>query len=462
MSTVTAPILAALREIVGEPNLLSGRRLAELDPGYHPDNTAADCLVRPASNAEVAAIARLCNDNGVAIVPQGGRTGLAGGAASGPGQIILDLGNMAVIERVDGQSGIATVGAGATLQSLADAAAQHGLCPGIDLGARGTATIGGMISTNAGGMEAFRHGAMRNRVLGLEVVLANGEVLDEMSGVIKRNEGYDLKQLFCGAEGTLGIITRASLKLEPLPGPPHTALLGCSNAAGALRWARACQAHGAADVLHAEVMWRDAARIMAADTGLARVLEFCDPAVYLVLEFDCRGTNSEDLLGELLDDPGLADGLLDAVVAKNEAESRDIWTIRESSFAIDKALPHGLWFDISVPPAMLDAYVDGVSRGVARLDGEIGVFAIGHLMDGNLHFTISRGVPMPADICEAIKSVVYGGLLEIGGSYSAEHGIGLEKRDALHQFAGDTKLRLMRDLKAVFDPRGIMNPGKVI
>ncbi|MDH3740106.1 MAG: FAD-binding oxidoreductase, partial [Hyphomicrobiales bacterium] len=282
MTSKLAPERAALAGIVGERHVLYGAALEALEVGYHPDNLSADTLVLPGSTAEVAQIAALCNNEGIALVPQGGRTGLSGGAMSEPGQIIICLSRMSAIEKIDALGAIAIVEAGVSLQAVEEAARLQGLSVGIDVAARGTATIGGMISTNAGGMEAFRNGSMRHRIAGLEAVLASGEVIDEMTEVTKCNEGYDIKQLFCGAEGTLGIVTRAVLRLVPQTPAPTTLLIGCESADAALQLMRACQRADSLDLLHAEIMWHSAAHEIAGEIGLNSVLSFCDAAVYLV------------------------------------------------------------------------------------------------------------------------------------------------------------------------------------
>lgn len=455
---------AALAGIVGERHVLSGASMEMLEVGYHSDNLLAGTMVLPGSTSQVSQIAALCEAEGIALVPQGGRTGLSGGAASAPGQVIICLSRMSKIEKIDRRGSIAVVEAGASLHAVEDAAKLEGLSVGIDIAARGTATIGGMISTNAGGMEAFRNGSMRHRVAGLEAVLASGEVIDEMTEVTKCNEGYDIKQLFCGAEGTLGIVTRAVLRLVPQTPHPTTLLIGCDNADAALKLMCACQGASDLDLLHAEIMWRSAAHEIASEIGLTSVLSFCDANVYLVLEVACRTGNValEDVFQEMLEVEGVEDCLLDALVAKNERERRDIWMIRESSFAIDSAIPNCVWFDVSVPMGGLDDYVAQVDQRLAKIDSAIKAYVIGHLGDGNLHYTIGSGQPLSAVQKQAVTDAVFDGLKDIGGSFSAEHGIGTDKRDSLHHYASPSKIRLMQQIKRAFDPKGIMNPGKIV
>jgi FAD/FMN-containing dehydrogenase len=457
-------LASLLAEIVGDRNVWGRERLKELDPGYHPENYGADLMVLPASTDEVSRIAELCTEHRVAIVPHGGLSGLAGGAASSRGQIIIGLSRMARLEQLDPLGGIAVVEAGVRLQTVEEAAREHGLTVGIDLGARGTATIGGMISTNAGGMEAFRNGSMRNRIVGLEAVLPSGEVLDSLSLVTKCNAGYDLKQLFCGAEGTLGIVTRAVLKLSPAMPAPVTFLVACNSASDGLRLVHASRVSQDLDLVHAEIMWRGAARTVAEVLGLEQAISFCDAPVYVIIEVATRGSQiiAEDAFFEALEAAGATESMLDALFAKSGREREQIWLLRESSFAVDDKLDHCMWFDVSVPLSRIDSYMSDLDTRLQGIDPELGLYAIGHLADGNLHFTIGSGNELSPARQQDITAAVNHGLKEMGGSFSAEHGIGLEKKSTLAKAAGAVRMRLFRAIKQAFDPLGIMNPGKVI
>ena len=464
MANELAKTTAALANIVSGRHVLHEPQIEALEVGYHPENLSADVLVLPVNTTQVSQVAAYCDQEGIGLVPHGGRTGLSGGAASKVGQVIIALDRVNRIEKVDKLAAVAVVGAGVTLQAVEEAANLEGLSVGIDLAARGTATIGGMISTNAGGMEAFRNGSMRHRIAGLEAVLASGAVLDDMVEITKCNEGYDIKQLFCGAEGTLGIVTRAVLRLVPVTPAPTTLLIGCNTAEDALSIMRASQTNPDLDLLHAEIMWRSAAMEIAEDMKLSQVLSFCEAGVYVILEVACRVSETDvvDVIWTMLEAGGLEDKVLDALVAKNERERRDIWMIRENSFAIDNAYPHSLWFDVSVPLHQLDAYVALVENRLAKLDPAIKAFVIGHLADGNLHYTVGTGQPLTAKVKQAITAAVFDGLKQMAGAFSAEHGIGIDKRDSLHHYTDPAKIRLMQQIKHAFDPKGIMNPGKVV
>ena len=447
-------LTADFATIVGARHVHTRASLAERDPGFHPDNLAADLAIYPASTDEIAQIVTLCAAQGVPIVPHGGLTGLSGAAAVAGNSIILGLRRMAMIEQLDPLAGTVLVQAGATLQAVEEAANEHGLSVGIDLGARGTATIGGMISTNAGGMEAFRNGSMRARILGIEVVTPSGAILKDLTEVPKCNEGYDLKHLFCGAEGTLGIVTRAVLRLTPAVTATTTLLIAVEDASKALSLMQVCRTAPGIELLQTEIMWRNYATTVAAGVGLSQVLSFCDAPAYLLLNLIAE----EDALDPLYSH----DAILDAIVAKNERESADIWRIREESFLIDSTVPHCQWFDISVPLARIDETVAAIATRLTTLDPTIGIWVMGHLGDGNLHYTIGNGQPMSSERKTAIADAVYEGLKLAGGAFSAEHGIGLDKRHSLAKHGNPEKLRMMRAIKLAFDPKGIMNPGKVL
>lgn len=452
-------LAAELARIVGAENVVGAERLAGCDPGCDPRNLAGALAVLPHATAEVAAVVALCRRHHVPIVPQGGRTGLVGGTASDAGGLILMTDRLNRIVEIDPLAMIAVVEAGVTLQRLQEAVAAAGLSAAIDLGARGTATIGGMIGTNAGGMEAFRHGMMRHRLLGLEAVLPDGSVLDDMTRVPKCNEGYDLKQLLCGAEGTLGVVTRAVLRLAPADGPATTLLAACADAAAALAAFRALERAPGLTLLRGEIMWRPFAAASAEALGLARVIGFAEAPVYGL--YDVAPTDPAadlaDTLAPLLD-KGL---VIDAVLAGSGREQAEIWRIREDTFAVQTGLTDALWYDISVPLGRLNAYAAETAAALAALAPELLFYLFGHLGDGNLHATVgTRTAPLPD--AKAVDAILYRGLKAAGGAISAEHGVGLDKRASLHAHASPEKLRLMAAIKRALDPEGLMNPGKVL
>ncbi|TGP21843.1 MULTISPECIES: FAD-binding oxidoreductase [unclassified Mesorhizobium] len=458
-----ASLVAELRALLPNATIWDAAELATRDPGFDARNFGASALVRPADTASVAALVKFCAERGIGLVAQGGRTGLAGGAATSSGQVICDLGGLNQIEEIDPFARVAIVQAGATLGALQEAAAQHGLDPGIDLAARGSATIGGMVSTNAGGIMAFRNGTMRHRVLGLEAVLPDGRVFSDLTQVLKTSAGYDLKLLFIGAEGTLGIVTRVALRLDPVAGASATALVGVPDAASAQRIVRHFLSQTGTRLTAAEILWRRFAALMQRGLGYAPGQLPLDAPCLLVLGL---GADSIEAARTALED-GLAAiwveaGIVDALVAASEAQAAAMWRLREETEQIERAHPLAPSFDVSVPAGALDAYVARIEAGLKTLDASYAPYVYGHLADGNLHISINCDGQVPHERHEAIEDVLYEGLNEAGGSFSAEHGIGLDKREAYERHADPVKRELARAIKAMIDPGNVMNPGKVV
>jgi FAD/FMN-containing dehydrogenase len=454
----------ALRGIVGSKHIQTRQLQESLDGGITKENLAAEVLLLPASVEILQATMRYCTKHSISVVPHGGRTGLSGGALSSKGQIIIQSSKLNQLIDLDFVSGTALLEAGATLQQLQEAIKPYGFSTGIDLAARGTATIGGMAATNAGGTEAFRHGVMRHRILGLEAVLPNGDLFSDLKQVTKANEGYDIKQLFIGAEGTLGIITKIVIDLVPAEPYRSTALISCENALSAATVFQVIRKHKAANILCAEIMWPDYARLTAEELKLSKLLSFAhnDSDVFVVLDIAKDSAEDdthtmENLLSELLE----AEQITSALIAQNTREAEDFWRLREESFLCDKRYPHGFWYDVSVPLGELDVYTESLFTNIKQINPNLHVFLFGHLGDGNLHLTISSGYPCP-ELHEQIDCAVYDMLTCVGGSFSAEHGIGNEKIPSLKKYCDKTKLNLMQVIKKQFDPTNIMNPSKVL
>ncbi|MDE2295785.1 MAG: FAD-binding oxidoreductase [Gammaproteobacteria bacterium] len=447
--------------IVGADSARGAADLATLDPGVDPRNLGAGLMLRPRSTDALARALAYCNERRIGVVPQGGRTGLSGGAESRDDEVIVALDRFSQIESLDPMSRTAIVGAGVTLAALAERAAAHRLAPGIDLGARDGATIGGLVSTNAGGNAAFRHGTMRERVLGLEAVLADGTVLSELGRVRKRNEGLAIEQLFIGAEGTLGVVTRVALALVERGASPATALIAVPSLDAAAALCDAARRHPDFDLQAVELMSGNHAAA-ACRAAVATELMGLAAHPYLVLVEVTRPQTAvaEAALIAWLED-ALARGLVaDAAIAQNDTQRLRFWRIRED-WAVDRERPGGLWYDVSVPLAALPAYVDACRARLASHDPALALYVIGHLGDGNLHLTVNAERPI-VERYEEIAPLVTDELPALGGSFSAEHGIGLEKKATLHRLGSPARLERMRRVKAVFDPNGIMNPGKVL
>ncbi|WP_413993241.1 FAD-binding oxidoreductase [Labrys okinawensis] len=454
----------ALAAIVGEAHLRLGERIRELDVGEDPDNLGASAVVSPASTAEVAAVVALCGRHGVPVVTHGGRTGLVGGGISVPGQVVLSTRRMNRIERLDPDERVAVVEAGCGLQALQDAALPHRLDPGIDLAARGTATIGGMVSTNAGGTMAFRNGVMRHRVLGLEAVLPDGSIYSDLTRVVKNAAGYDLKHLLIGAEGTLGIVTKAALKLEPLPAAHAVALFSFPSVAAALATLSRALAAGVGRLRAAEAMWASYFHYVARQFNWSAPGFDMSQAAYVIFSLD--GADEEGLQGELaeiLEDLQGDYPQITAVLAGSLAQEQAIWRLREESGVIYRDYPDSPSFDVSVPLSELDAYVNRITMELAGIEEGLAPFVFGHLADGNLHIMLNRSAEATsAPVLAAVEGVLYDNIRALGGSFSAEHGVGSKRIHALYATSDPVKLKLMQSIKQTLDPAGILNPGKVV
>jgi FAD/FMN-containing dehydrogenase len=427
-------------------------------------------VVRPGSTAEVAAVVRACAAYGVAIVPQGGNTGLVGGGvpdASGS-QVLLSLQRLQRIRALDTANLTLTAEAGCVLQSLQQAAAERGLLFPLSLAAEGSCTIGGNLATNAGGTQVLRWGNARELCLGLEVVTAQGDVWDGLSGLRKDNTGYNLRDLFIGSEGTLGIITAATLKLAPQPAARTTALAACGSLQDCVALLSVARGRLGAGLTGFEVMGRHALDLVAKHfPALPRPLPDT-PWTVLLEQSDTEGelqarTRFESLLGGALED-GLVS---DAVVAESLAQAQALWQLRES---IPLAQAHeglNIKHDISLPVSAIPAYVETTDALLRQQFPGVQLVNFGHLGDGNLHYNVQapagddgrRFVELHE---HAVNTLVFDALQPYGGSFSAEHGIGALKRDELALRKSPVALRLMRSLKAALDPQNLLNPGRVL
>ena len=432
--------------------------------GVYTGRTLA--LVRPRSTAEVSAVVKACANENTAIVPQGGNTGMCGGAVpddSGT-QVILSLDRMNRIRSVDVDNFSMEVDAGCVLANAQDAARNQGRYLPLSLGAEGTCQVGGNIATNAGGLNVGRYGTARALVLGLEVVLADGTILDSMRSLRKDTAGYDIKQLFIGSEGTLGIITAASLRLFPDPGELTTALLGIDNAATAV------------DLLGSLKVALDD-RIEAFELVSERVfglvtryipgarLPFDDGYPWYVLIETATGGDPERLENALVAAAERGQ-LLDAVIAKNEKEAAELWRLRHSIAEAERHDGKSLKHDISVPLSRMQEFLARGDELLVDLRPDARLVAFGHVGDGNLHYNVVMPRDLPTDEwCaegERVSRAIYDLVHALGGSFSAEHGVGQAKRMWLEEYRGGPELELMRQLKNMLDPKNILNPGKVI
>ncbi|MGJ7037643.1 FAD/FMN-containing dehydrogenase [Shinella sp. BE166] len=462
MTEIIRSLQRDLNDFGEDLHLVGSERLANRHPGEHRDNFGAGALAEPATPEAAAAVVRWCLENDVPIVPQGGRTGLVGGGISGPGELILSTARLNRIEAIDPLARTVTVGAGVTLQALQEATAEVGLIPGIDLAARGSATIGGMIATNAGGILAFRNGVMRHQVLGIEAVMPDGTLFSDLTRVLKVSAGPDIKQLLIGSEGAYGFVTRAVLKLESFNPMRATALVGLRDANSALALIAHFRAQPALQLEGAELMWKRYLRDSAGDKGFdLGWLEDETPAI-LLMEVSAE---SEEQAREALEE-GLAGlweehGLTSGIVAASLDQARRFWALREDGDFMYRHFPAAPSYDVSVPPGSLDDYVAGLRARLRAIDPGFDAYVYGHIADGNLHLSvIGEGVAAPA-LKAPIEDAVYTGVAEFGGSFSAEHGVGTEKRRAYLTYGNPARRAVAQAIKAALDPKNLFNPGKV-
>jgi FAD/FMN-containing dehydrogenase len=421
-------------------------------------------LLKPATTAEVAAILSIAQDTGTAIVPQGGNTGLVGAQIPFHGEVLLSLKRMNKIRALDADGMVLTAEAGVTLaEAQAAAAAQNLLFP-LSLASEGSCTIGGNVSTNAGGTHVLRYGMMRALVLGLEVVLADGRVLPMLKSLHKDNTGYDLKQIFIGAEGTLGVVTAAALRLFARPAETAVAFVAMNDPTAALRLLGLMQEKTGSLLSAFELIPR-----LALELSVKHIPGVRDPLAapspwYALLEVS-GGVGATALTNTALAAALEQDLIQDATLAQNVAQARALWKVRESISEAQKREGASIKHDISVPVAAIPAFIEQATAAVqAKFPGARPV-SFGHMGDGNLHFNFSA----PAGGDEAflaqwdeMQLTVHDIVKEFSGSISAEHGIGIMKRDLLPRYKSSEELDAMRALKHAFDPKNILNPGKTV
>jgi FAD/FMN-containing dehydrogenase len=467
-------LLQALRTALGPTQVLTRETSGDLS-AWERDwrrrwHGHALAVVRPGSTADVAEVVRLCAAHGVAVVPQGGNTGLVGGGVPDDTgtQVLLSLQRLNRVRHIDTANLTLTVEAGCVLQAVQGAAAEAGLLFPLSLAAEGSCTIGGNLATNAGGTQVLRFGNARELCLGLEVVTAEGEIWDGLSGLRKDNTGYDLRDLYCGSEGTLGIITAATLKLFPRPAASTTALAACDTLADAVALLDLARGRLGAGLTGFEVMGSFALELVARHfPTLPRPLPDA-PWTVLLEHADTEGEVQARSRFEALLEAALEAGeVTDAVVAESLAQSQALWHVRESIPLAQAEEGLNIKHDISLPVSAIPTFVGSTDAALQRHFPGVRLVNFGHLGDGNLHYNVQApvGADGAAFLTEhehAVNTLVFDAVAEHGGSFSAEHGIGALKRDELAARKHPVALALMRRIKAALDPQGVLNPGRVL
>jgi len=459
------PALLQLRNALGPVAVLFGADIPERncnDWSAQAPNTPI-AVVRPLDAAGVSATLRACREAGIAVVPQGGLTGLCGGARPEPGWVALSMERMVGVEEIDPDSATMTVWAGTPLEAVQRAAADAGMYFALDLGARGSCAIGGNLSTNAGGNRVIRYGMARELVLGLEWVLPDGTIVTSLNKMMKNNAGYDLKQLFIGSEGTLGVITRIVLRLHPQPGCTMSALCALPDYASVVRLLGAARRRLGPLLSAFEVMWPDYWQVVTERVGVRPPVSGSH-GLYVLVE--AQGTD------EAIDGPRFANWLeqlleegaiTDAAVAQSMADTQSFWALRDACAEFLPALGPHVSYDVALAVRDMDAFVTRCKAALLQNTPGCESVFYGHIGDGNLHLVAwAPGLSVENQPKQQMDETIYGLVREFKGSISAEHGIGTAKKPYLGHARSEAEIALMRTLKQALDPHGLLNPGKVI
>ncbi len=457
---MSGDLVTQLASIVGERHVLSGAAIGDIE---FPWDTHSGCnaraVVRPASTEEVAAVMRCCNAARQTVVPFGGMTNLVQGCATSPDDVVLSLERLNAIEDLDRLAGTLTAQSGVTLQAAQEAAADAGLFFPVDIGARANCQLGGLAASNAGGNKVIRYGMTRDTVLGLEAVLPDGTVISSMNRYIKNNSGFDLKHLFIGSEGVLGIITRIIFRLRTTPRSHNVALLACEKFDDVVAML-AIANRTLPNILSAfEVMWNNFYELAVQPRGRLAAPLAPGAAQYVLIEtMGVDQAQDEAAFEALLEDLMAQDLVVDGMLAKSDRERELIWEIRDE---VEPVIGAAHNFDVSLRSADIGRYVESVDATIHTQFPEANVIGFGHLGDNNVHVSV-KDIAWDDAAIRAVEHAVYGCLEPYAGAVSAEHGIGLEKREYLSITRSSAEIELMKSLKRMLDPNNILNPGKVI
>lgn len=465
---MTVEVLQQLVQAVGAQHVLT-------DPndtaGYLTDwrkrySGLALCVVRPGTTAEVAAVVQICREAKLAIVPQGGNTGLCGGATPIGGEVLVSLGRLNQVRWIDAENNSICVEAGCTLQAVQEAAAGVNRLFPLSLAAEGSATIGGNLSTNAGGVQVLRYGNTRDLALGLEVVLADGRIWDGLRSLRKDNTGYDLKHLFIGAEGTLGLITAATLKLFPRPRDSAVAWVAVSNPAAAVSLLTHLRSTAGDSVTAFEIVSRPALDLVLKHIPNARDPLATHSEWMVLIELSGGRGDLADMLTASLADAAGADLIMDAVVAGSGSQSTALWALRENISEAQRIEGVSIKHDIAVPVSRIPDFIRRADAALQVAFPDLRIVCFGHIGDGNLHYNQSKAAALENDKfiaqTDAVNRIVHDIVNDLGGSVSAEHGLGQLKREENRRYKSEVELDLMLAVKKALDPEGLLNPGKLL
>ncbi len=459
-------LLASLRAAIGDTHVLTDSQdtapyLSDWRGRYQG---IALCVVLPGTTDEVAAVVRLCDKANVPMVPQGGNTGLCGGSIPVGGEVVISLKRLNRVRELDAANCTITVEAGCSLHQVQQAAAAEGLLFPLSIASEGTATIGGNLSTNAGGVQVLRYGNTRDLALGLEVVLADGTVWNGLRGLRKDNTGYDLKHLFIGAEGTLGLVTSAVMKLFPRPRQQSTAWVGVESPLAAVNLLTHLKGDFGDRITAFELIGATALDMVIHHIpGSRKPLQAIVPWQVLVELSDSEEVGLDEALQNSLANTGTA---MDSVIAQSEAQRAALWRLRESISEAQRIEGFSIKHDISVPVSKIAEFISTADAALEAAFPGVRIVCFGHVGDGNLHYNQSQPVAVSnKDFIarsDEVNKMVHDIVHSLNGSISAEHGLGQLKRTEILRYKSGTEIELMRAVKKALDPKGLMNPGKVV
>ena len=457
-------IINLFEEILDTSYILSGDELKSRF--YHIWKTDISleslCLLLPKSSEEISAIVKICNDNNQEIIVHGGLTNLVGSTISNRNQVVISLERMNKIIEIDEQGKTITCESGAIIEDIINAVKDKDLLLPLNFGARGSAQIGGAVSTNAGGLRVFKYGMTRNLVMGIEAILPDGTIISSLKKLMKDNSGYDLKQLFIGSEGTLGIVTKVVLRLYRLPKTRYTSLAVTNNYQNVLDLLKIMEDKISSSLTGFELLWNETYKKMVDDKTLYNMYLPDNFKYYVFIEymggdFENDYNNFESVVLDCVD-KGLID---DAVIGKDDKEQVNIWGIREDVAVLADEREFDQQFDISIPVALIGEVIDKISKELKDCEGVKTIYPFGHVADGNIHFIIGKDSDND-DLKSKINDIIYNNTKLVDGSISAEHGIGLDKKKYLIKSRSEDEIELMRLIKKSIDPKNILNPGRVI
>ena len=457
-------IVELLIETFGKHSVLTHEAAATRVAANWKQPGNLDCLglLLPETTEQVSKMLQVCNEFNQPVVPHGGLTNVVGGVVTNANEIALSLERMNHVEEIDIINKTVRVQAGVVLQQLQQLTAEHGQLFPLDLGAKGTCMIGGNIALNAGGLHALRYGVMRNLVLGLEVVLADGTIISSMNKMMKNNAGYDLKQLFIGSEGTLGIITRAVLKLEDLPKTRNTAFVAVSSFSKANELLQLSRKYLKNNLTSFELLWQDYYALMTSPPSLfTPPLPQTYPFYILMESLGQDADKDKTAFDEFLENCLTNELIIDAAIAQSHQELAWFWGIRENVEHIFSVHNPVFLFDVSLAISDMDAYIKKIRSDLQNVWPDMLLYTFGHMGDGNLHLYVSCG-DNDKETRHQVEEIVYKPLQQVGGSITGEHGIGLEKKVWLHLSRTPEEIALMKTIKKALDPKGILNPGKLL